>query len=105
MKRMGFVGTGILAIGALTGAVWAAEPSKADMDVCNQKAAQVTSSGQPKSGTTPPSTSQSTNPTGGRATDSSQPGISPSQLGMAPIGETNPAYKQAYLACINDRTK
>ena len=105
MKRMGFVGMGILAIVALTGAVWAAEPSKADMDACNQKAAQVSNSGQPRSGTTPPSTSQSSNPTGGRMTDSSQPGISPSQLGMAPIGESNPAYKQAYLACINDRTK
>lgn len=45
------------------------------------------------------------NPSGGRITDSSPPGIPPSQLGMAPNGETDNAYKQAYLACINERQK
>jgi hypothetical protein len=106
MKRWGFIGTGILTVGALTGAVWAAEPSKGDMDSCNQKAAQVSKATQPGAGTTPPSTAQSgSNPTGGRVTDSTPPGIPPSQLGMAPIGETDPAYRQAYLACINERMK
>ena len=41
MKRWRFIGTGILAIGTLASAAWAAQPSKGDMDFCNQKAAQV----------------------------------------------------------------
>ena len=105
MKRWRFIGTGILAIGTLASAAWAAQPSKGDMDFCNQKAAQVTTPVKPGTGTTPPPSPQSgSNPTGGRITDSSQPGTSPSQLGMAPIG-TEPTYQQAYLACISERTK
>jgi hypothetical protein len=115
MKRQTLIGTGILAIGTLAGAAWAAAPSKADMDFCNQKAAQVSKAtpAQPGAGTTrqpsiPPRTGSpqpGTNPTGGRVTDSSQPGTPPSELGMAPIGETDQGYRQAYLACINERTK
>src|SRR5262245_27793350 len=105
-------------------------PSKADMDFCNRKAAQMATpspvqpgprSSQPqappstrmgadssKPGTPPPSTPRSepgNKASGGRITDSSPPGIPPSQLGMAPIGETDSSYRQAYLACINDRQK
>ena len=132
MKRWSFIGTGILTIGILIGAAWAATPSKGDMDFCNQKAAQVSKATpvQPGAGTTPPPTTgrpadkpgtpvspgtaaqpgtaspqPGSNPTGGRATDSSQPGTPPSELGMAPIGETDRAYRQAYLACINERAK
>jgi hypothetical protein len=108
MKFWTFIGTGILTIGTLAGAAWGAQPSKGDMDFCNQKAAQVskTTPVKPGTGTVSPSTPQSgSNPTGGRITDSSQPGTSPAQLGMAPIGETEPAYRQAYLACVNERTK
>jgi hypothetical protein len=140
MKRWRFIGAGILTIGTLAAAAWAATPSKADMDFCNQKAAQVSKAApvQPGAGTTrqparPPTTSgaadsnkpgtpvspgtaaqpapgtgsppSGSNPTGGRMTDSSQPGTPPSALGMAPIGETDQAYRQAYLACITERTK
>jgi hypothetical protein len=140
MKRLRFIGTGILAIGTLAGAAWAAEPSKGDKDFCNQKAAQVSKATpvKPGAGTTrqpappPPASGPSdsskpgtpvspgtaaqpapgtgnpqsgSNPTGGRMTDSSQPGTPPSALGMAPIGETDQAYRQAYLACITQRTK
>jgi hypothetical protein len=108
MKFWRFIGTGILTIGTLAGAAWGAQPSKGDMDFCNQKAAQVskTTPVKPGTGTVSPPTPQSgSNPTGGRITDSSQPGTSPAQLGMAPIGETEPAYRQAYLACVNERTK
>ena len=108
MKLWRFIGTGVLSIGTVAGAAWAAQPTKGDMDFCNQKAAQVSKATPVKPGarTTPPSTPQpGSNPTGGRMTDSSQPGTSPSQLGMAPIGETEPAYRQAYLACINERAK
>jgi hypothetical protein len=104
MKLWRFIGTGVLTIGTLAGAAGAAQPTKGDMDFCNQKAAQVSKATpmKPGAGTTP---QPGSNPTGGRVTDSSQPGTSPSQLGMAPIGETEPAYRQAYLACINERAK
>lgn len=139
MKYQRFVGTSLLAVGGLAGAAWAA-PSKADMDFCNQKAAQVAKANpvQPGTGTTrqpvpPPTTggasdrntpgtpvspgtgSQSapatgssqpgSNPTGGRITDSRPPGTPPSELGMAPVGETDQGYRQAYVACIDQRAK
>ncbi len=78
------------------------------MDFCDHKAAQVSKAApvKPGAGTTPPSTPQpGSNTTGGRVTDSTQSsGTSPSQLGMAPIGE-EPVYRQAYLACIHERAK
>ena len=40
MKPWALIGTGILTIGALAGVTWAGDASKADMDFCNQKAAQ-----------------------------------------------------------------
>jgi len=132
MKYGRLIGTGILTVGTLTGAALAATPSKADMDFCNQRAAQVSKAGpvqpgagatrQPAPSSTPPGTPVSpgtaaqpapgtgspqpgSNPTGGRITDSSPPGTPPSQLGMASVGETDPTYRRAYLACITDRTK
>jgi len=87
MKYWSVIGTGLLTLGSLTSGALAVGTTKADIDACNQKAAQATQTGQ-------------NNPTGGRLTDSSQPGVPPSELGMAAIGETNPAYRQAYLACI-----
>jgi len=108
MKLWRFVGTGALAVGTIAGAALAAEPTKEDMDFCDHKAAQVSKAApvKPGAGTTPPSTPQpGSNTTGGRVTDSTQSsGTSPSQLGMAPIGE-EPVYRQAYLACIHERAK
>jgi hypothetical protein len=134
MTRWIVVATPLFILTSLAGGALAVSPTKADMDSCNQKAAQVTkatpvqpsTSSQPA---TPPSTSMQTdaskpgtpvspgpatqtvpstpqpssNPSGGRVTDSSPPGVPPSQLGMAPIGETDPAYRQAYLACITGK--
>jgi len=127
MNRLSIIGIGLLATGTLAGGALAAGPSKTDMDFCNQKAAQVSkaspvqpgtkdSASAPKDNTggpvapgtaarPQPGGPQGANPTGGRITDSGQPGISPSQLGMAPVGETDPAYRQAYLACVNERQK
>ena len=108
MKRWGNMVTGILTTVVLTGTVSAAQPSKGDMDQCNQKAAQLSKATPVKPGagntasSNPPAAS---NPTGGRMSDSTPPGVSPSQLGMAPIGETDQAYRQAYLGCINERMK
>jgi hypothetical protein len=61
MKRWRFIGTGILTIGTLAGAAWAAQPSKGDMDFCNQKAAQVSKATpvKPGIGTTRPPSPQS----------------------------------------------
>ena len=97
----------MLAVATFAGATWATTPSKADMDFCNTKAAQASKATPVHPGaTSPPPTAQpGSNPTGGRLTDSSRPGTSPSALGMAPIGETDQAYRQAYLACINERAK
>src|SRR4029453_7944799 len=73
MNRLRFIGTGILAIGTLAGAAWAAEPSKGDKDFCNQKAAQVSKATpvKPGAGTTqqpaPP-------PPASWPSDSSKPG-------------------------------
>ena len=81
MRLWRFVGTGALAVGTIAGAALAAEPTKEDMDFCDQKAAQVSKAApvQPGAGTTPPSTPQpGSNPTGGRVTDSTQSGTSPS---------------------------
>ena len=140
MKYQKLVCTSLLAFGTLAGAAWAAQPTKADMDFCNQKAAQATKATpvQPGTGTTrqptpPPTTggpsdrstpgtpvspgtgSQSapgtgssqpgSNQTGGRITDSRPPGTPPSELGMAPAGETDQGYRQAYVACIDQRVK
>ena len=135
MRHRRIIGTCVLAIGIFGGAALAGQPSKADMDFCNQKAAQVSKASpvQPGAGTprqptgmsgdrstpgtpvSPGTTAQpapgagspkpGSNPTGGRVTDSTQPGTPPSELGMAQIGETDQAYRQAYLACISDRTK
>ena len=114
MTRWNIVATCLLGIGTLTGAALAATPTKADMDFCNQKAAGVSkpSPGQP--GTSTPGTtgrpsagtpSPGANVTGGRITDSTQPGTPPSENGMARAGDTDPAYRQAYLACLNERQK
>jgi len=136
MNRLSLVATALLTIGTFAGGASAAGPSKADMEFCNQKAAQASKPSpvqpsttnqpakQPSTGTqtddskpgTPvspgvpvqraPATPQAgNNPSGGRITDSSQPGMTASQSGMAPIGEIDSAYKQAYLACISERTK
>jgi len=132
MKYGRLIGAGILTIGTLAGPASAASPTKGDMDFCNMKAAHVSkaspvqpgaaASRQPAPSATPPGTPVSpgttpqsvpgtgsaqpgSNPSGGRITDSSSPGIPPSQLGMDSIGETDQRYRQAYLACIADRTK
>ena len=48
------------------------------------------------------------NPTGGRITDSTQPGVpaaaaSDDVRGMAPAGQTDAAFKHAYMECMNGR--
>ncbi|HKW92264.1 MAG TPA: hypothetical protein VJX92_10215 [Methylomirabilota bacterium] len=110
MTRWNIVGTCLLGIGTLTGgAALAATPTKADMDFCNQKAAGVSKPSPVQPGTSTPGTtgrpSAGTNATGGRITDSTQPGTPPSENGMARAGDTDPAYRQAYLACLNERHK
>jgi hypothetical protein len=133
MRHGRLIVVGIFTTGTLAGAALAASPTKGDMDFCNMKAAQMSKASpvQPGTGPTtrqpapssmPPGTPASpgtagrsapgtgsaqpgSNPTGGRITDSSPPGTPPSQLGMASIGETDQNYRQAYLACIADRTK
>jgi hypothetical protein len=76
MKRWRFIGTGILTIGTLAGAAWAAQPSKGDMDFCNQKAAQVSKATpvKPGIGTTRPPSPQSgaTRPVGASQTVASR---------------------------------
>jgi len=75
MKLWRFVGTGALAVGTIAGAALAAQPTKDDMDFCDQKAAEVSKAApvKPGAGTTPPSTPQpGSNTTGGRVTDSTQ---------------------------------
>jgi hypothetical protein len=106
MKLWRFVGTGALAVGTIAGGALAAQPTKDDMDFCDQKAAEVSKAApvKPGAGTTPPTPQPGSNPTDGRVTDSTKSGTSPSQPGMAPIGE-EPVYRQAYLACIHDRAK
>lgn len=107
MRLWRFVGTGALAVATIAGAALAAQPTKEELDFCDQKAAQVSKAVRVKSGSgvTLPSTPQpGSNPTGGRVTDSTQSRTSPSQLGMAPIGE-EAVYRQTYLSCIYERTK
>jgi hypothetical protein len=134
MQRLTLFGTGVLLLGTFACPAWAGEPTKADMDFCNKKAAEVStpspvqpgSSTQattpPPAGTVTPGTPVSPgpvvqpspgsgsgqigkSPSGGRITDSSQPGIAPSARGMAPIGEKDLKYRQAYLACLDARVK
>ena len=107
MKPWRFVGTGAVAVGTIAGVALAAQPTKDDMDYCDHKAAQVSQAApvKPGAGTTPPSAPPpGSNPTDGRVTDNTKSGTSPSQPGMAPIGE-EPVYRQAYLACIQERAK
>jgi hypothetical protein len=107
MKVWRFVGTGVLAVGTITGAALAASPTRGDLEeYCDHKAAQVSKAAplRPGAGTTPPSTPPpGSNPTEGRVTDSPS-GAAPSQLGVAPVGE-EPVYRQTYLACIHERAK
>src|SRR5262245_15546698 len=137
MIRSSMIAMSLMTVGAFAGGALAVGPSRADMDFCNQKAAEVTKpspvqpsthnqpataprTGMPtgeiaKPGTpvspgapvqpAPPTAQPDKNPSGGRISDSTLPGIPPSQLGMAPIGESDSAYRQAYLACINERQK
>jgi hypothetical protein len=110
MTRWIAIGAGLLTLTSLAGGALAV--TKADMDSCNQKAAQVAKAtpAQPSTSSqpaTPPPTGTtpqpSNNPSGGRITDSSAPGVPPSVLGMEPIGETDLSYRQAYLACITGK--
>lgn len=130
MKRLSVVVTGLLTFGSLAGGALAAGPTQADVDSCNQKAAQATKTTPGQSGAStqpaaPPPTGMQTetnkpgtpaspggaaqsapsgnNPTGGRITDSSAPGMPPSAVGMAKDGETDPVYRQAYLACLKEK--
>jgi hypothetical protein len=106
------IAAGMMAVGAfgVTTAARAAQPTQTDIDFCNKQAAEA-SSKIPKDSSTAAATRPATpaqpgtNPTGGRITDSSPPGTPPSMTGMAPAGETDLAYRQAYLACINQRAR
>ena len=102
MRLWRFVGTGALAVGIIAGAALAAQPTKEEMDFCDQKAAQVSKEAPVKPSAGPPTSHPGSNPASGRVTDSTQSGTSASQLGMAPIGE-EPVYRQTYLACMHDR--
>jgi hypothetical protein len=51
MKLWRFIGTGVLTIGTVAGVAWAAQPSKGDMDFCDQKAALVSKATPVKPGT------------------------------------------------------
>jgi len=134
------VSAGLLVSGAIAGGVWAAQPTQADIDFCNRQAAASTSGGQgsnqttaqtpgapsardgagsnrtggritdstqPGANTAPgagPAPGVGNNPTGGRITDSSQPGAAPAP-GMAASGQSNPTYRQAYMACLQQRVQ
>src|SRR4029453_6849406 len=41
MQRLTLFGTGVLLLGTFACPAWAGEPTKADMDFCNKKAAEV----------------------------------------------------------------
>jgi hypothetical protein len=125
-------GAGILSITVFSAGVWALPVTEADIERCNQKAAEVsarTAKGSHDTAAQQPG-APSTNPTGGRITDSSQPGMLPGAgnsqgsaqsstnptggrvtdstqsgsvtIGMAPIGEKDGVYRQAYIACLNE---
>src|SRR5437867_366668 len=110
-----------------SGVALAAQPTSDHVRMCNDRAAQAGSAqrggqpgatgpkittdqmpGQPVPGAAQPGTPS--NPTGGRITDSSQPGappaassgtVSPDVLqGMAPTGQSDPAYRQSYVVCM-----
>ena len=157
-------GAGFISLAAVAGATWAGQPTQADMEFCNQKAAEMSqgtpvqpgvagnqpginapaesanpATGQKASpvqpgsqGQTPPAPGNNptggritdssqpgavapgpatptprNNPTGGRITDSSQPGMTLSSPlpGMAEMGQTNGAYRQAYLTCLTQRSQ
>jgi hypothetical protein len=117
----------MLATAAVAGAVWAATPTQADMDYCNQQAAAglsgSTSSTPPPGGptTTPPARpgdmsqtrgnmGQSPQPGGTPSSSSTSSGISSSQAtgqaapGMATTGNTDPRYRQMYVSCLQQRS-
>jgi hypothetical protein len=128
------IGAGLVMLGTVAGGAWAGQPSQADMDFCNQKAAETRKGTpvQPGAGGNQPGTNApagrmvpdssqpgtpvqpgtqakppGNNPTGGRITDSSQPGtlMPPPAPGMAPIGQTDGSYRAAYLTCLNQRSR
>jgi hypothetical protein len=131
MKPWKLIGPVVLAVGSLAAGLAVA----ADIDFCNAKAAAATKPSRVQPGSTPqrevapmtggatevkpgtpaspgqpvqpaPDASQpGSNPTGGRITDSSQPGMPSSDVGMAPIGQTDPRYRQAYMACLSHQVK
>jgi hypothetical protein len=120
------IGVGIIALGvfAAFSAEPATQPTPEQVQMCNTRAAEAVARtskgttgpmattsrvpGQPAPGNVQPGTSG--NPTGGRATDSTEPGAPPSAVsgtvsqevlrGMAPAGQNNQAYQQSYLVCM-----
>ena len=54
MRLWRFVGTGALAVGTIAGAALAAQPTKEEMDFCDQKAAQVSKEAPVKPGAPEP---------------------------------------------------
>lgn len=97
-------GGSMLTMAVFAGGAWAAPPTQADMDLCNQKAAAAAQAakGHQAAGAPQPGAS-STNPTGGRITDSSQPGMTQMTRGMAAAGQTDSVYRQAYSVCMTQR--
>lgn len=103
------------------GAAFAADPTQADFDICNQQAQAATTTGAATPGAQAPSASPGTDkpdtqaPSASPSTDKPSvqaPSASPGtekpageqQLrGMAAAGETNPAYKIAYRDCMKQR--
>jgi hypothetical protein len=95
-----------LAVGVLgvTSAAGAAQPSQADIDFCNKQAAEASAKTKGSSATPATPAQPGTNVTGGRITDSTQPGAPPAEVGMAAAGQTDPVYRQAYISCIKQRS-
>ena len=123
--------TGMLQIGTLAAAAWAAPPSQADMDYCNRQALASRGSGSSSVAPTPPGRAanpgsmtnaspttlgSSTYPgsTGSSGSTSGQPGSGArgtmsqddvnSAPGMAATGQSDPNYRQMYVACLQQRS-
>ena len=156
------IGIGFVSASLLVGGAWAAQPTQADIDFCNQQAMARTTQGSPTSSDparqpgqmgsgavrgsdqpaaqgTPSTPGTVTSPgssvssgtgagnaggtapgsrypghtgtgssaeSGGSASNRSTPsGSVQSVPGMAPIDDSNVAYRQAYLDCLQQRVK
>jgi hypothetical protein len=108
MQRLALFGTGFLLLGTFACPAWAGEPTKADMDLCNKKAAEVSTPSpvQPGSSTralTPPPAGSVTpgTPVSPGPVVPPSPGSGAGEIGKSPSGGRITTVASREFRCLH----